>query len=82
MSVIRCEACDAIFDSDEDPDCFVEVGNMRRLHKTLILCEHCRDERDIEQERQASQQAWWEGQAELYAAEGRQTNGESHERSC
>ena len=43
MSMARCEGCDRIFDTDEDPDCFVEVGNMRRLHKTVIRCEWCRE---------------------------------------
>ena len=45
------ERCDALFDSDDDPDCFVEVGNMRRLHKTEIVCEWCR-ELDEEDERE------------------------------
>ena len=43
MSVVICEKCDAQIDSDFDCDCFVEVGNMRRLHKTIVLCENCRD---------------------------------------
>lgn len=43
MSMIRCEDCDRIIDSDDDPECFVEVGNMRHLYKTKILCEPCRE---------------------------------------
>lgn len=43
MSMCRCDGCDRLIDSDDDPDCFVEVGNMRRLHKEIILCEPCRE---------------------------------------
>jgi hypothetical protein len=46
MSMVCCEKCGHLIDSDEDGDCFVEVGNMRRLHKTIILCESCREDRD------------------------------------
>ena len=53
MSIIVCEKCDAYIDSDNDPDCFVEVGNMRRLHKTEVMCERCRDKWYNEQEREA-----------------------------
>lgn len=43
MSMVICERCDAGIDSDNDPDCFVETGNMRRLHDTTIMCEPCRE---------------------------------------
>lgn len=46
MSMCRCERCSKLIDSDFDMDCFVEVGNMRRLNDTIILCEHCREERE------------------------------------
>jgi len=42
--MIVCEYCAFFIDSDDDPDCFVEVGNMRRLHQTKIMCERYRDE--------------------------------------
>lgn len=55
MSMIRCEGssngCCELIDSDADPECFVEVGNMRRLHSTKVLCVACRDEREAEIER-------------------------------
>ncbi len=35
-----------MIDSDDDPDCFVEVGNMRRYHVTKVLCENCREDLD------------------------------------
>jgi ribosomal protein L37E len=43
MSMVICERCDAPIDSDADPGCFVETGNMRRLHETTIMCESCRE---------------------------------------
>ena len=46
MSIIVCEKCDAYIDSDFDADCFVEIGNMRRLHKEACVCEPCRERRD------------------------------------
>lgn len=49
MSIIICESCDRMIDSDDDPDCFVEVGNMRRMHQTAVYCEPCR-ERMLEQQ--------------------------------
>lgn len=52
--MIQCADCDQIFDSDNDPDCFVEVGNMRRLHKEIVLCEPCRDKREMEFDREIS----------------------------
>ena len=46
MSIVICERCDAWVDSDNDPEVFVEIGNMRRLHQTIVLCESCRDRDD------------------------------------
>lgn len=54
MSVCICEGCDAPIDSDYDADCFVEIGNMRRMTATKILCEWCRDQMFENDERQAS----------------------------
>lgn len=43
MSICVCEKCDHYIDSDYDMDCFVEVGNMRKLHKEIVMCEPCRE---------------------------------------
>ena len=55
-----CKNCNAFIDSDDDPECFVEVGNMRRMHETIILCEKCREERLEQEEADASQAAYAE----------------------
>jgi hypothetical protein len=52
MSMILCDRCNMVIDSDDDPDCFVETGNQRRLHETTILCETCRDKRQAKEEDQ------------------------------
>lgn len=57
MSMCVCERCAAYIDSDFDLECFVEVGNMRRLHDTIILCERCRDEREEELEYERSRES-------------------------
>lgn len=46
MSMVTCFDCSTPIDSDDDPECFVEVGNMRRLHQTMVLCENCRGRRE------------------------------------
>ena len=56
MSMVICEDCDAAIDSDHDAECFVETGNMRRLHQTTVLCENCRERRwDRQQEDMSSE---------------------------
>lgn len=42
MSMCLCDRCERFIDSDEDPDCFVEVPG----DETLIACESCRDDMD------------------------------------
>lgn len=56
MSMVLCADCSSLFDSDDDPECFVETGNMRRLHQTTILCSFCRDARIEREEWEASRE--------------------------
>ena len=55
MSMVQCERCDKVFDSDDDPDCFVEKANYAALAHPVgtvqtqpieyeCICEPCRDE--------------------------------------
>ena len=53
MSMIFCHDCDRIFDTDDDPDCWIEVGNMRRMTWEVPVCEPCRQIRLDEIERLA-----------------------------
>jgi hypothetical protein len=64
MSMTICGGCDAPIDSDDDPDCFVEVGNMRRLHQTIIRCETCRDQMQAELEREEDAASRCQAEAE------------------
>ena len=70
MSMCVCRDCAAYIDSDDDPECFVEVGNMRRLHQTIILCEKCRCGREDERE-------WMESQASKCEAATEQAEKEN-----
>lgn len=54
MSMVHCDGCESYIDSDEDPDCFVEVGNMKRLHKEVVWCGSCREKHVDEAEHKES----------------------------
>ncbi len=41
MSMIRCDECDRVFNSDGDPACFNEDSN-------YVICERCREGIDDE----------------------------------
>lgn len=42
MSMCICKDCGGLIDSDDDPDCFIEVGP----RTTDTVCESCRDVRE------------------------------------
>jgi hypothetical protein len=46
MSVVICAGCDRPIDSDDDPECFGYVGNMRREAKEVTMCQWCRDDHE------------------------------------
>ena len=60
MSWDKCEGCGSFVDTDDDPDAYVEVGNMRRQTKTICLCEKCREEAEEE----SAAQDYWEHNGE------------------
>jgi hypothetical protein len=41
MSMILCEHCDGLIDSDDDPGCFCD--NPYDSRDTRIVCENCRE---------------------------------------
>lgn len=41
----RCSSCSALVDTDDDPESYVEIGNMRAQTETVCLCERCREEK-------------------------------------
>lgn len=47
MSMIRCQNCEHLIDSDDDPSCFCEVMDYGDdgATKTRVLCEPCRDDK-------------------------------------
>ncbi len=53
MSMDICKDCDRLVDTDDDCDCYVEVGNMRNQTQFICLCEPCRWRREEQAERDA-----------------------------
>lgn len=56
MSMICCDDCGDFIDSDEDPDCFVEVPWLNLADK--IWCEGCREFQWAENERVTQESQW------------------------
>ena len=50
MSIDTCAHCDRYIDTDSDCECYIEVGNMRRMNATICLCEPCREKYFAEQD--------------------------------
>jgi hypothetical protein len=48
MSIIYCDKCSRLIDSDDDPDCFVDVSQRRYQWQKhdMVICEACRDQND------------------------------------
>jgi hypothetical protein len=46
MSMVRCDDCEHLFDSDDDPECFqpLPYGVNYRLTAIRTVCEFCRDD--------------------------------------
>ncbi len=56
MSMVICDHCDRLFDSDADPDCFIEPPYATPASRSVqdIICEPCRERAlDRQQERRA-----------------------------
>lgn len=51
MSMIKCYSCAEIFCTDDDPECWVEIGNMRRMTTTEAVCQRCRDAAEMDEMR-------------------------------
>jgi NMD protein affecting ribosome stability and mRNA decay len=49
MCMTTCHDCGQFIDTDADPGCYIEIGNMKRLHKEVPVCESCRDEREAQE---------------------------------
>jgi hypothetical protein len=50
MSMIICQGCDRLIDSDDDPGCFLDVGS----NQIKVLCESCRERLQQELERETN----------------------------
>lgn len=46
MSVDRCSKCGDLVDTDNEPEAYVQIGDMRRTEEWICLCRHHREERE------------------------------------
>lgn len=67
MSMIRCDRCAQIIDSDDDPECFVENPGCR--YGDRVICEACRYQLECDREYYAAMASRCENEAERNAAE-------------
>lgn len=57
MSVDRCSRCSDLVDTDDEPEAYVEIGNMRAQTQTICLCRTCRERHEDELNREADEAA-------------------------
>lgn len=50
MSIIRCDKCETLIDSDDHPECFVEVPWLNM--ETRIWCQWCAEDEFEKNERE------------------------------
>ena len=51
MSLMCCAECDALVDTDAEPESFVEIGPWKHGYSNFIcLCTECRELREMEEE--------------------------------
>ncbi len=51
--MVRCDDCEHLIDSDDDPDCFIPFARQERFvqnYRDAVLCEWCRETLDAEAE--------------------------------
>lgn len=50
MSIDRCQRCGDLVDTDEEPEAYVQIGNMRNQEEYVCLCRRHREQREEERE--------------------------------
>jgi hypothetical protein len=48
MSVDRCSRCSELVDTDNEPEAYVQIADMRKREEWVCLCRDCRDQREDE----------------------------------
>jgi hypothetical protein len=79
VSIDRCSRCGDFVDTDNEPEAYVEIGNMRAQTETVCLCRHHREEHEEELERQADQASRGEAMAERQFSPAQQAIIDAHE---
>lgn len=50
MSIDRCQRCGDLVDTDDEPEAYVQIADMRKREEWICLCRHHREEREERQE--------------------------------
>lgn len=50
MSITRCHYCFREIDTDTQPCEWIDIGNVRRMHHEIPVCESCLELRDTARE--------------------------------
>lgn len=53
MSIDRCRECGTLVDTDNEPESYVQIGNMRNHEEYICLCRSHREERERDEPRQS-----------------------------
>lgn len=48
MSIDRCSRCGDLVDTDNEPEAYVQIGNMRNREEYICLCRHHREQYEDE----------------------------------
>lgn len=48
MSIDRCSRCGDLVDTDDEPEAYVQIGNMRNREEYICLCRHHREQYEDE----------------------------------
>ena len=54
MSMDRCHDCGRLVDTDDDLECYVDIGDQRWHMKEVCICESCREDRIADDEEEAA----------------------------
>jgi hypothetical protein len=58
MSIDRCSKCSALVDTDDEPESYIQIANMRSREEWICLCRGCRERYEDEREPRQMPHGW------------------------
>lgn len=58
MSIDRCQRCGDLVDTDDEPEAYVQIADMRKREEWICLCARHREEREDERQEPAGLDAF------------------------